>query len=169
MVIRRSTCDDLPAIMEIYAYARRFMAEHGNPNQWGRTNWPPEELIRSDIAAGKSYVCVADDGIAGTFYYDQGEDIEPTYASIEDGQWLDPGPYGVIHRIAGNGKSKGIGHAVIRWAGERCPHLRIDTHPDNIVMQNMLKAEGFTFCGTIYVQEDSDPRMAYERVSAPSV
>ena len=36
MKIRHSIPEDLPRIMEIYDYARRFMAEHGNPNQWGR-------------------------------------------------------------------------------------------------------------------------------------
>ncbi len=47
--IRKSAEADLDRIMEIYARARRFMAEHGNPNQWGPTNWPPESLIRQDI------------------------------------------------------------------------------------------------------------------------
>lgn len=31
--IRPATADDLPAINAIYAYARRFMAENGNPTQ----------------------------------------------------------------------------------------------------------------------------------------
>ena len=35
MIIRHSKEEDLPRMMEIYAYARDFMAEHGNPNQWG--------------------------------------------------------------------------------------------------------------------------------------
>ena len=56
MTIRKSTEADIPRMMEIYAYARAFMAAHGNPNQWGATNWPPEELIRQDIADGHSYV-----------------------------------------------------------------------------------------------------------------
>ena len=38
--------------MEIYAYAREYMAAHGNPDQWGPTNWPPEDLIREDIRLG---------------------------------------------------------------------------------------------------------------------
>lgn len=41
--------------MERYEYARRFMADHGNPNQWGPSNWPPEQLI--SIKAGSSNVC----------------------------------------------------------------------------------------------------------------
>ena len=56
MKIRKTTLEDLDRVMEIYAYARTYMAAHGNPNQWGPTQWPPEPLIRSDIAAGNSYV-----------------------------------------------------------------------------------------------------------------
>ena len=43
---------------EIYARARAFMAQTGNPNQWGPTGWPPAALLREDIEAGCSYVCV---------------------------------------------------------------------------------------------------------------
>lgn len=150
--------------MEIFCYARRFMAAHGNPNQWGPRNWPPEELIRRDIRVGDSYVCLNDTGrVIGTFYFIQGKDIEPTYREIEDGAWLDESPYGVVHRIAGDGSQKGIGEFCINWAFEQCGHLRIDTHEDNIVMQNLLKKLGFTHCGTIYVYEDRDPRLAFEK------
>lgn len=164
ITIRHSVIEDLSQIMEIYGYARSFMAAHGNPNQWGRTNWPPEDLIRSDIVVGKSYVCVLENEIVGTFFYDCGTDIEPTYSEIYDGSWLDASPYGVIHRIAANGIAKGVAHTVIMWARERCPHLRIDTHGDNLVMQNMLAKEGFSYRGIIYVTEDNDPRLAYEIV-----
>ena len=67
MQIRHSTIQDLDRIMEIYAGARVFMAQHGNPNQWGPTNWPPQALIRKDIAEGNSYVCINDAGqVIGT-------------------------------------------------------------------------------------------------------
>ena len=165
MKIRKSTEKDFPAIMEIYAYARCFMAEHGNPNQWGSTNWPPEELIHSDIAAGNSYVCTDDEKVVGTFYFIHGKDIDPTYAVIENGAWLDDGAYGVIHRLAGDGSVKGIGEACIEWAYECCGHLRVDTHGDNKVVQNLLKKLGFTHCGTIYVEEDDYPRLAFEKVN----
>ncbi len=154
-------------IMEIYAGARKFMAEHGNPNQWGPTNWPPEALIREDMADGNSYVCLNDmDRIIGTFFYVQGDDIEPTYREIEDGAWIEPGPYGVVHRIAADGSEKGIGAFCINWAYGQCGHLRMDTHGDNKVMQNLLKKLGFIHCGTIHVVEDNDPRLAFEKLSA---
>ena len=165
MEIRHSTEDDFQQIMKIYEYARHFMAEHGNSNQWGPTNWPPEELIHSDIAAGNSYVCTYEDKIVGTFFFNQGKDIEPTYDNIENGEWLDDSPYAVIHRLAGDGSVKGIGSFCIKWALSQCPHLRADTHGDNIVMQNLLRKNGLTHCGTIYVEEDPYPRLAYEKVN----
>ena len=164
MRIRKSEMRDLARIMDIYAYARAFMAQHGNPKQWGATNWPPETLIRQDIADGNSYVCVNDTGkVVGTFFYIYGTDIEKTYLEITDGAWADDSPYGVVHRIASDGSEKGIGMFCLNWAWEQSGHLRIDTHGDNTVMQKLLKKAGFIHCGTIYVTEDSDPRLAYEK------
>ena len=164
MVIRNSTEQDFDRMMEIYSFARRFMAEHGNPNQWGPTNWPPAELIHRDIRSGNSYVCVNDEGkVVGTFFFIHGKDIEPVYRIITDGAWLDDSPYGVIHRVAGDGSEKGIGAFCIRWAFSQCGHLRIDTHGDNLVMQSLLRKLGFEHCGTIFVHEDRDPRLAFEK------
>ena len=165
MKIRHSTEKDFDRMMQIYGFARKFMAEHGNPNQWGPTHWPPEELIRADIREGHSYVCLNDEGkVIGTFFFIHGEDIEPTYRRITEGAWLEDGPYGVVHRIAGDGSEKGIGAFCINWAFEQCAHLRIDTHGDNTVMQRLLNKLGFIQCGTIYVEEDHYPRLAYEKV-----
>ena len=167
MRIRHSTEQDVERMMEIYRYARQFMAAHGNPRQWGATNWPPEELIRKDIRENNSYVCVNEKGkVIGTFFFAHGKDIEPTYHEITDGVWLDHSPYGVIHRIAGDGSEKGIGTFCINWAYEQCGHLRIDTHGDNTVMQNLVRKLGFVHCGTIYVEVDHDPRLAFEKSAA---
>ncbi len=107
MKIRKTTLADLPRVMEIYALAREFMAANGNPTQWAERNWPPEDLIRSDIAAGDSYVCEHDGRVIAVFYYVEGPDIEPTYRVIEDGDWADDSPYGVVHRIATDGSVRG--------------------------------------------------------------
>ena len=165
MEIRKSTPEDFERIMAIYAHARAFMAAHGNPNQWGPTNWPPEDLIRRDIACGDSYVCVHEGRTVGVFYFIQGRDIEPTYARIVDGAWKDDSPYGVMHRIAADGSVRGVGAACIKWAFDQCGHLRIDTHGDNVVMQRLLEKMGFERRGTIFVREDNDPRIAYEKSS----
>lgn len=164
MEIRPTECRDIPAIMEIYARARAFMAAHGNPRQWGRRSWPPETLIRQDMSQGKSYVCTQDGEILGTFFYDRGYKVEPAYGTIENGAWLGEDNYGVVHRIASGGSRRGIGKFCISWAYQQCGHLRMDTHEDNRVMQNLLESLGFARCGRIYVPEDDDPRIAYEKL-----
>ena len=56
----------------------------------------------------------------------------------------------------------GVGTRCIQWAMEQSGHVRIDTHVDNTVMQSLLLKLGFVRCGIIHVQEDPDPRIAYE-------
>ena len=168
MEIRHARPEDLPAILSIYERARTFMAATGNPRQWAANGWPPETLIREDIRRGKSYVCTADDGsVAVVFYFDMGADIEPTYRIIEEGAWLDPSPYGVVHRIASSGTVPGTGRFCLDWAYAQAKHLRIDTHPDNQVMQRLLERCGFRRTGIIHVVEDNDPRLAYEKTGVP--
>ena len=161
--VRKSTEQDLETMLAIFARARKFMAENGNPTQWAQNKWPPEDLLKQDIAEGISYVCLNEGKVVGTFVFIQGKDIEPTYSEIEDGAWLDDSPYGVIHRIASDGTVKGLGEFCINWGLERCGHhMRLDTHPDNKIAQNLLEKCGFTKCGIIHVTQDPYPRIAYE-------
>ncbi len=162
MEIRKTTLDDLQQVMAVYARARGFMADHGNPNQWGNTE-PPEAVVRQDILNGKSYVCMENDRIAAVFYY--AEEADPTYAVIYDGSWLSDRPYGVVHRIASAGTVKGAGAFCLNWAYEQCQNLRIDTHRDNLVMQNLLKKLGFRYCGIIHIRSGAK-RLAYQKFPA---
>ena len=52
--------------------------------------------------------------------------------------------------------------AMDTWAFGQCGNLKIDTHRDNVVMQNMLKKNGFQSCGIIHVQDGSE-RLAYQK------
>ena len=54
-MIRKATLDDLFEILDIYAYARSFMAKNGNPNQWGNIT-PKKELLIENINDGLLYV-----------------------------------------------------------------------------------------------------------------
>lgn len=166
MHIRRATADDLPVIMAIFAHAREFMVAHGNPTQWAHNGWPPQELIEEDIAVGKSYVCVNGDRVVGTFYFEHGHDIDPTYRTIEDGAWIGNDTYSVVHRIASDHSVRGIGTACLEWAFEQHGHVRIDTHEDNTVFQNLLAKLGYSRCGIIHLIPSGDPRIAYEKVRA---
>ncbi len=53
------------------------------------------------------------------FFFLYGENIEPTYREITNGVWRDESPYGVVHRIAGDGSEKGTGTFCITWAFEK--------------------------------------------------
>ena len=139
MNIRQTRQEDLAEVMAMYDYARRFMQEHGNGNQW-INGYPSEELISNEIKASHSFVCENEQGeLVGTFCYIEG--IDPTYLKIYEGEWLNDEPYAVIHRMASNGKQKGISTECLKWAFAHCDNIRIDTHRDNIVMQNLLKKQ----------------------------
>lgn len=155
--IRQATAEDFERILEIYAYARRFMAETGNPNQWGTTH-PPADQLAEDIRQGDLFVVEGGGQIHGVFAFFLGED--PTYREIFEGAWLSHAPYGTIHRIASDG-SHGIFPAALAWCTEQIPHIRIDTHHDNTVMQHVVEKAGFQRCGIIYIA-DGTPRIAYE-------
>ena len=163
MNIRKTKVTDLDTVMDIYAAAREFMVATGNPRQWAARAWPPREKILGDIEQERSYVCLQGEEILAVFFYQYGHDIDPTYRKIVDGNWISDGPYGVVHRIAACAGS-GAGKFCINWAFDQCGHLRIDTHGDNRVMQKVLENLGFTRCGTIYIEEDNDPRIAYEKI-----
>ena len=160
-MIRPAVHTDLPAILEVYQRARTFMAANGNPTQWG-TTYPAPELLDEDIRLGRLFVDTADTHICGAFMFAIGDD--PTYAYIESGSWLDNSAYGVIHRVAADGTVPGVLDRCVAFCRERFPHLRIDTHADNHIMQACITKAGFTRCGTIYV-EDGSPRIAYEWIT----
>ena len=158
-MIQKANLSQLPRILAIYETARAFMAQTGNPNQWG-VAYPPEERIRQDILDEKCYVNLEDDHIRAVFYFAIEQD--PTYGYIE-GAWLNDAPYGVIHRIAVGENGRGVAAECFAFALTQCSNLRIDTHEDNIPMQRCLAKNGFSRCGVIYL-EDGDPRIAYQKV-----
>ena len=55
MTIRKATLADIPQMMEIFAIARKCMAETGNPNQW-EESYPSVKQLTDDINSGDSYV-----------------------------------------------------------------------------------------------------------------
>lgn len=159
-MITPAAIQDLPAILNIYECARDFMIRSGNPHQWAN-GYPQTELLLQDIERGDLYLCRSDRNIYGVFAFIIGEDT--TYLKIEDGAWRSDTPYGTIHRIAGDGSKKGIFAEAVSFCENKIPHLRIDTHNDNHVMQHLVLKYGFQKCGTIYVSDHS-PRIAYEKI-----
>ena len=137
-MFRGARRSDLEQILEIYAHARKAMADSGNPTQWG-DSYPPQEMLEEDIDSNRLFVYTVNGRLEA--------------------------PYGTIHRLASTGDRRGVASEVIAWCLEHCESLRADTHADNKIMQHLLEKNGFARCGIIHV-EDGTPRVAYQKLSA---
>lgn len=158
MQVRKTTVEDIDAVMDIFDVARAFMRAHGNMTQWP-VGKPSRETIENDVATGTGYVVVDEDGIQGTFACIPG--IDPTYIEIEDGAWHSDKPYLAVHRVASAGKKSGVTGTAFAFAATQGSYLRCDTHQDNIPMQHAMEKFGFKRCGIIHI-EDGSPRVAYD-------
>ena len=165
MEFRKSTKSDITKIMDIVKQAQAYFKEQ-NIDQW-QNNYPNEEVINNDIENGESYVMLENGNIIATTVISFTK--ETSYENILDGKWITNGDYGVIHRIAVDNtqKGKGLSHKIIKYAEEVCKQnnihsIKVDTHEENIPMQNLLKKNGFKYCGIIYL-EDGGKRVAFEK------
>ena len=156
MNIRKARQDDLSVILQILDDARAKMAASGNPNQW-KPGYPSVRTLENDLASGVGYM-VEDDGPVA--YFAMIPSPDPTYAVIQ-GAWIDDSPYYVLHRVATKAGVHGVFPCVLAFARATSPHLRIDTHADNVVVQHLAHKYGFVYCGIIHVA-DGTPRLAYE-------
>ena len=158
LTIRDANDNEFEHVMKIYKYAQDFMIASGNPTQWGHF-YPTEELVTQDINGRVCKVVCDRDTIHGVFALFEG--AEPTYAHIEDGNWLNDAPYATIHRIASDGQAHGVFQCAVNYCKDYFSNIRIDTHADNKIMQRLIEKSGFTKCGTI-IFEDGTPRIAYQ-------
>ena len=82
--VRKAEPGDFETVLCLYENARAFMAAHGNPDQWGKTE-PSEDVLSSYLQEKVLYILENDTGIHGAFMFKIFED--PTYQVIEKGQW----------------------------------------------------------------------------------
>lgn len=164
MMVRKTEEKDLDKVMEIIQQAKDYLYAQGI-DQW-QDGYPNRESIQEDIKNGISYV-LEEEEIVGTCAISFEKD--PYYDVIEEGNWLNEEVYGVVHRIAIQKDKKGHAYAkefldyATKQAQENQIHnLRVDTHKDNLSMQQFLKKNGFLYCGIIYVR-DHAPRIAFQK------
>ncbi len=153
LIFRKARTEDAAQIKEIYDEAIAFMARCGL-YQW-KGGYPFSETP-NDIKRGILYVlCDEENGkIAAVTAVDFS--VEPSYAKIYNGAWLNDLPYCAIHRIAiaDDYRRHGCGSRLVAETGklalEKNIHcVRVDTKCDNLAMQGMLKRNGFSYCGVI--------------------
>ena len=160
-VIRMAQEKDKARILEIYAYARNFMAANGNPNKSAGNLYVIEETGTETLDGIKKCADNENSIVHGVFFFRIGED--PTYKVIERGSWLSDDMYGTIHRVAGDGRIHGVLAMAVQFCEQSINHLRIDTHNDNKIMQHVIEKNGFKRCGIIHVNDGSE-RIAYEKL-----
>ena len=158
--IRLANKKDLSEMREVFNYGREVQLASDNPTQWA-PGYPSDELIMEDITQEAAHVCVDERGeiVAVLSVFTQ---PDPTYHKIE-GAWLNDEPYATIHRIASNGKVRGVGQYCIEWVQSQFNNVRIDTHDNNQQMKHIIKKLGFKYCGIIYL-ENGDSRNAYHYI-----
>ena len=160
MIIRKTTEEDIPEIQAIYAEAKNFMRDNGNPTQWN-SDYPNEVSARLDMLDGIGYVCEDEGEVLAVFAFAVKD--EPTYNKIYNGAWLDDSQYAFIHRIAVKKHGQGIVDFCFAECFKMHQNLKIDTHRDNIPMQKVLKRCGFEYCGIIHL-ENGDERLAFQKI-----
>ena len=167
---RRAVPGDLPEIVEIMEGARAYLREQGL-DQW-QNGYPNEEVILADMKRGDGWLFTADGVPAGYAAVTMLPD--PAYSAIAEGEWLTGDSlYCSIHRLMVRPDLRGSGLAseIVSLAadlasGYGAAGLRVDTHPGNFPMQGLLKKNGFTPCGIIYLiggPENGHKRIALER------
>ncbi len=159
MEIRKTYKEDLNVVMNAIDTARQLMRENGNLTQW-TNGYPSSELMLESINKGVNYLIINENEVVATFDFIIDED--PNYAMIE-GSWINDDAYGVVHRLASNGKAKGVAQFCFEWCFNQFPNIRVDTHEDNIAMQKVLIKLDYQKCGIIYVA-DGTPRLAFQKV-----
>ena len=124
-----------------------------------------EEAIIKDIAQQQGHIFLKERQMVAYAAIVSGED--PYYENI-DGQWLTNGNYITVHRIAihNNFLHRGYADHIIHYAEKNAktqgiPSFRIDTHHDNLFMRNLVRNNGFTYCGIVQVRDGE--RLAYEK------
>ena len=66
-----------------------------------------------------------------------------------------------MHRVASAGKKGGMLKVAIEYCLKETNNLKIDTHEDNLPMQNALARLGFIRCGKVYITRAGE-RIAYQ-------
>jgi len=159
-MIRKAEREDLGVIMGLVDEARMIMRASGNYSQW-TSGYPGKNVILSDMERDGAYVICRGEENAVVGYFAMFPSPDPTYDYIE-GAWMDDEPYLVIHRLSSGPSTHGILHEALEYAFSIRDEVRIDTHEDNAIMRHLMAKEGFTECGTIYL-ENGDPRLAFEK------
>lgn len=166
LAIRQSVEGDITQLAKMLEDAIALLATN-NVDQW-QNGTISSKILLDAIMHDQGFVWEQRDatGIAGFCVLDTYDELyEETLA---EGKWTVEGPYLAIHRVMVSQHLRGRKVSTqmfldIKKIGvvNNIASLRIDTHPDNILMQKTLKRNGFVRTGLLYMPSGS-PRYTYE-------
>ena len=158
-LIRKACENDLSVIADLAKFVRGNMVLSGL-EQWVG-DYPNIDNFRKDFLNDGLFVLVLDNEIIGSCSILKENDV-----AYKEVVWNGINAL-VVHRILVSPKhqGKGYGKDLLIYALEKArlegyDAVKIDTHPDNIKMQRMLKSMGFSFKGYLA----SINRLAFEKM-----
>lgn len=167
--VRAGRPEDAPAIAAILADAKEFLHSAG-VNQW-QQGYPQVSDFLHDMEEGRSWVFTHAGEVVGVLALS----LLPEFCyEMIRGAWLTEGVYASLHRVAVRADMRGSGLAEEMFSfaadialGRGAAGLRVDTHPDNQAMQGLLRKQGFSYCGKVYLEDHVERgamRLAFEKV-----
>ena len=163
ITIELATEKDLEHIQTLFQQGKAFLKSQGI-DQW-QNDYPSKDDAAKDVATHKGWCLIKDSKIVGYACLDA--DGEPSYDTLK-GKWLDNLPYLVVHRMVIDDTYKHQGLARTFFAeidkyaiSNNIFSIRIDTDDANMIMKQLIKASGYTYCGTIWF--DNSIKIAFQK------
>ncbi|RHW52221.1 GNAT family N-acetyltransferase [Bombilactobacillus bombi] len=163
--LRATQMKDLQTVFTIIKQAQTLL-KNEHIDQW-QDGQPSLAQLQQDILHQQSYVLISKQHICGTAVLLQ--QPEPNYLQLQTA-WHSQTVYATIHRFAiaqaHQGQHLGnrlLSHLITLGYQQGFCNFRIDTHPNNLRMQHLIKEAGFIYRGSICLNKNpKKPRLAYE-------
>jgi ribosomal protein S18 acetylase RimI-like enzyme len=164
ILIRKAEGGDLPAMMGLLRDCARDMQANGI-DQWDE-NYPPEDVVHRDIAAGTAYVCAVEGHVAGMFAMDENQ--SPEYEAV--GWRLTAKRIAVIHRLAVSPtcRRQGIASQLMDFAESQAAAMgydviRLDTYSRNFRSMSLFPGRGYLKAGQVHFRGKPIPFYCFEK------
>lgn len=162
-MIEKAKLTDLSEIVAVIESARAYLKAQGI-DQWQKSAYPAISDIRTDIENDVAYVLKVAGKVAAYGAVITG--FDPAYDLIQGAWRNDNHDYVTVHRMAVSTAFRGqaLGQRFLTSVFETFStyqDFRVDTHPDNQIMQHILTKLGFEKCGVVMFE---GARWAYQKV-----